>query len=64
MSRPEPTIGNPKNTIEILQKYKFVFQKKIRTELSVDEHVLRRSFRRQVSDRMILLWRSGRVSEL
>ena len=28
MSRPEPTLGNPKNTIEILQKYKFVFQKK------------------------------------
>ena len=27
MSRPEPTLGNPKNTIEILQKYKFVFQK-------------------------------------
>ena len=22
MSRPEPTLGNPKNTIEILQKYK------------------------------------------
>ena len=25
MNRPEPTLGNPKNTIEILQKYKFVF---------------------------------------
>ena len=24
MNRPEPTLGNPKNTIEILQKYKFV----------------------------------------
>ena len=24
----EPTLGNPQNTIEVLQKYNFVFQKK------------------------------------
>ncbi len=27
------TLGNPTNTIEVLQKYNFNFQKKIRTEL-------------------------------
>ena len=29
----EPTLGNPQNTIEVLQKYNFVFQK-VRSELS------------------------------
>ena len=24
MNRPVPTLGNPKNTIEILNKYKFI----------------------------------------
>ena len=24
----EPTLGNPQNTIEVLQKYNFIFQKK------------------------------------
>ena len=40
MSRPEPTLGNPKNTIEILQKYKFMFQKKFGQNFLIDEHVL------------------------
>ena len=40
MNRPEPTLGNPKNTIEILQKYKFVFQKKFGQNFLIDEHVL------------------------
>ena len=40
MSRPEPTLGNPKNTVEILQKYKFVFQKKFGQNFLIDEHVL------------------------
>lgn len=40
MSRPEPTLGNPKNTIEILQKYKFVFQKKFGQNFLIDTHVL------------------------
>ena len=40
MSRPEPRLGNPKNTIEILQKYKFVFQKKFGQNFLIDEHVL------------------------
>ena len=34
------TLGNPKNTIEILQKYKFVFQKKFGQNFLIDEHVL------------------------
>ena len=40
MNRPDPTLGNPKNTIEILQKYKFVFQKKFGQNFLIDEHVL------------------------
>ena len=40
MNRPEPALGNPKNTIEILQKYKFVFQKKFGQNFLIDEHVL------------------------
>ena len=40
MSRPLPTLGNPKNTIEILNKYKFVFQKKFGQNFLIDEHVL------------------------
>lgn len=40
MSRPVPALGNPKNTIEILNKYKFVFQKKFGQNFLIDEHVL------------------------
>lgn len=40
MIRPVPTLGNPKNTIEILNKYKFVFQKKFGQNFLIDEHVL------------------------
>ena len=35
-----PTLGNPQNTIEILQKYNFVFQKKFGQNFLIDEHVL------------------------
>ena len=28
MSRPEPVLGNPQNTIAVLNQYHFVFQKK------------------------------------
>lgn len=38
--RPEPVLGNPKNTIEILNKYKFVFQKRYGQNFLIDEHVL------------------------
>lgn len=35
-----PTLGNPKNTIEIIQKYEFVFQKKFGQNFLIDTHVL------------------------
>ena len=35
-----PTLGNPQNTIEILQKYNFNFQKKFGQNFLNDEHVL------------------------
>lgn len=40
MSEPAPNLGNPKNTIEILNKYRFVFQKKFGQNFLVDTHVL------------------------
>lgn len=36
----EPTLGNPQNTIEILQKYEFNFQKKFGQNFLIDTHVL------------------------
>ncbi len=38
MSRP--TLGNPQNTIEILHKYQFTFQKKFGQNFLIDTHVL------------------------
>lgn len=35
-----PTLGNPQKTIEILQKYKFNFQKKFGQNFLIDTHVL------------------------
>ena len=35
-----PTLGNPQNTIEVLQKYNFKFQKKFGQNFLIDEHVL------------------------
>ena len=36
----EPTLGNPQNTIEILQKYRFNFQKKFGQNFLIDTHIL------------------------
>ncbi|MGF0101747.1 16S rRNA (adenine(1518)-N(6)/adenine(1519)-N(6))-dimethyltransferase RsmA [Lachnospiraceae bacterium HCP28S3_F9] len=36
----KPTLGNPQNTIEILQKYNFTFQKKFGQNFLIDTHVL------------------------
>ena len=36
----KPTLGNPQNTIEILQKYGFTFQKKFGQNFLIDTHVL------------------------
>lgn len=35
-----PTLGNPQNTIAVLQKYKFNFQKKFGQNFLIDTHVL------------------------
>lgn len=35
-----PYLGNPKGTIDVLQKYDFVFQKKYGQNFLIDEHVL------------------------
>lgn len=40
MTDPVPNLGNPQQTIEILQKYKFVFQKKFGQNFLIDAHVL------------------------
>lgn len=40
MSRPVPNLGNPQNTIAVLNKYQFVFQKKFGQNFLIDPHVL------------------------
>lgn len=40
MERPVPTLGNPQNTIAVLNKYRFVFQKKYGQNFLIDTHVL------------------------
>ncbi len=36
----KPTLGNPQNTIAVLQKYRFTFQKKYGQNFLIDPHVL------------------------
>ena len=36
----ENKLGNPKQTIEIIQKYQFAFQKKFGQNFLIDPHVL------------------------
>lgn len=36
----EPFLGNPQNTIAVLQKYNFTFQKKFGQNFLIDTHVL------------------------
>lgn len=59
-----PYLGNPKYTIEVLQKYHFVFQKRFGQNFLIDEHVLEKIIESSGITRMILYWRSVRVSEL
>ena len=40
MSAPTPSLGNPQNTIAVLNKYQFVFQKKFGQNFLIDTHVL------------------------
>lgn len=37
---PTPDLGNPKRTIEVIQKYEFMFQKKFGQNFLIDPHVL------------------------
>lgn len=57
------TLGIPQNTIEILQKYNFRFQKKFGQNFLIDTHVLEKIMSRQEYKKTILCWRSDRESE-
>ena len=39
-NHPMADLGNPKQTIEIIQKYQFAFQKKFGQNFLIDTHVL------------------------
>ena len=41
----KPVLGIPQNTIEILQKYNFSFQKKFGQNFLIDTHVLEKIIR-------------------
>ena len=58
---PRPYLGDPKYTIEVLQKYNFAFQKRFGQNFLIDTHVLEKILHR--SQRMILYWRLDRESE-
>lgn len=52
------TLGIPQNTIEVLQKYNFNFQKKFGQNFLIDTHVLEKIIEESGITRMILFWRS------
>ena len=41
----KPMLGNPQNTIEVIQKYEFKFQKKFGQNFLIDTHVLEKIIR-------------------
>ena len=41
---PRPYLGDPKYTIEVLQKYNFAFQKRFGQNFLIDTHVLDNRF--------------------
>ena len=57
----EPTLGNPQNTIAVLQKYNFIFQKKFGQNFLIDTHVLDKIIRAAEigKDDLVLENRSG-----
>mgnify|MGYP007076742862 CR=1 FL=1 len=59
----KPTLGNPQNTIEILQKYDFSFQKKFGQNFLIEHHMcwIKSSVQQRLR-RMTLCWRSDRES--
>lgn len=56
------TLGIPQNTIEVLQKYNFNFQKKFGQNFLIDTHVLEKIIEESGITRMILFWRLVRES--
>ena len=54
-------LGNPQETIAVLQRYGFNFQKKYGQNFLIDTHVRLSAQHRLV--RMILCWKSVRESE-
>ena len=54
-----PTLGNPQNTIEILQKYNFNFQKKFGQNFLIDEHVLDKIIRAAEITKDDYVWEIG-----
>lgn len=56
-------LGNPKNTIEIIQKYEFMFQKKFGQNFLIDTHVLEKIISAAGITRMTAFLRSARESE-
>lgn len=60
---PRPYLGDPKYTIEVLQKYNFAFQKRFGQNFLIDTHVLDKIIDSAQITRMILYWRLDRESE-
>ena len=59
----EPTLGNPQNTIEVLQKYNFIFQKKFGQNFLIDTHVLDKIISGSRDYKDDFDWKSDRESE-
>ena len=58
-----PYLGNPKYTIEVLQKYHFVFQKRFGQNFLIDEHVLEKIIDSSGITKDDLYWRLVPESE-
>lgn len=58
----KPTLGNPQNTIEILQKYHFNFQKKFGQNFLIDTHVLEKIISAAGITKVTWFWRLDRES--
>lgn len=64
MNMTRPYLGNPKYTIEVLQKYNFAFQKRFGQNFLIDTHVLEKLSMLPRLPRMISFWKLDLVLEL